>query len=74
MAMTQRDKNEIESIMDKSTVGVREMLQGIADIAAAKAAHVAEHWQDRRLARRWESLARRLERLAQSVDDPYQMK
>lgn len=74
MAMTQRDKSEIESIMDKSAVGVKGMLLGLSDIAQEKSAHVAENWQEPRLARRWSALARKLERLAQTVDDPYKMK
>lgn len=74
MAMTRQDKNEIESIMDKSAVGVRGMLLGLADIAQEKSAHVAENWQDPRLARRWLALARKLDRLAQTMDDPYKMK
>lgn len=47
----------LEQLIDR--VGVADVLSCIAEIATAKAAHVAENWNDTRLARAWTMIARR---------------
>jgi hypothetical protein len=51
----------VEGVLD--ALGPCLLLRTLASVAYEKAAHVREAWQDERLARHWERLARRLERL-----------
>lgn len=52
---TEAEKLEIERMID--ALSVYWVLHTIAEICAAKASHVAEHWQDMPLAKAWDKAA-----------------
>jgi hypothetical protein len=65
-ALPTSDRYLIEGLMDKSG-GVSDVFEAISEIASEKAEHVRMNWQDTRLARRWQSLGRRMDKLAAST-------
>lgn len=56
----------LEGMVDR--VGVAMVLNTLAGIAYSKAAHVSEAWQDAPLSRRWEQMARALEKTEALAD------
>jgi hypothetical protein len=62
MSTFQRDETALESIIDRQ--GLTVVLGMIANICTLKAAHIAEAWQDHRLAKKWQSASRRLDTAA----------
>lgn len=63
------DRDDLEQILDRT--GMRGLFEALAEIAGEKESHVQEAWQDAALAKRWSRLAVKLDKLAQSIDDPY---
>lgn len=63
------DKDDLEQILDRT--GVRGLFEALAEIAGEKESHVQEAWQDSATAKRWARLSAKLDKIAQSVDDPY---
>lgn len=52
----------LELLIDK--LGVPRLLAAIADVCAAKSAHVAVNWQDKQLAMQWAAICRKLAKVA----------
>lgn len=48
----------IEQLIDKH--GTNEVLQAIVNIADQKEWHIKENWQDKKLAKYWRNVARRI--------------
>lgn len=53
--------DKLEPLIDAHTL--YRVVEALAEIAGAKAAHVREAWQDDALAAKWEKVRRALERL-----------
>ena len=67
-SLTTEQEIALEGILDKvqnadPALNVRAMLDALTDIANAKAEHVRSNWQDEPLAREWERIARKLDRV-----------
>lgn len=60
---------ELEVLMD--SLEVDGLMSALATLCNLKAEHTAENWQDRRLSRRWEKLARKFDVLENTIDNPY---
>jgi len=58
-------KDEIEQMVDK--VGLSKFLFMLAEVCNEKAEHVQVNWQDRNLAKAWESDARAIEKIAAKI-------
>jgi hypothetical protein len=56
---------EVELLVDR--LGLYELLTLVADVAYAKADHLASAWQDHAAARQWRIAAGRIERTAAAV-------
>jgi len=67
-ALPSNEADALERMMDRSG-GVSDVFDTIGEIAGGKAEHVRENWQDERLARRWNGLARKMGRLATATRD-----
>lgn len=63
---------ELEALLD--TMGVTGLLEALARVARDKAEHVQTNWQDRSLAKRWNTLANQFDNMASSCDDPYRLR
>jgi hypothetical protein len=64
--ITADDVQTLETIIDR--VGLAELTDTIARIAREKAEHVQTNWQDRDLARVWNRVARRFDKLVPSLE------
>jgi hypothetical protein len=62
-ALPRNEADALERMMDRSG-GVSNVFDTLDEIASAKADHVRENWQDERLARKWDGLARKMGKLA----------
>jgi len=65
-ALPRNDADTLERMMDRSG-GVADVFDTISEIAGGKAEHVRENWQDERLARKWDNLARKMGKLATAM-------
>lgn len=64
------EQSQLEQLLDRAG-STKEFFESLHDIAYEKAEHVRSSWQDEKLAKTWEKLARRLERFARTAPDPY---
>ena len=69
MAHSKAERDELEKILDK--LGVTGLFEALSQIASEKESHTLENWGDRTLARRWDRLFSKFEKLAGDIDDPY---
>jgi len=64
--ITQDEVNTIESIIDR--VGMAEFAETVTAIAHGKAEHLESNWQDKGMARVWNRIARRFDKLVPSLE------
>ncbi len=64
--LTDEQKFSLEHLID--THGIAGVLDAIAEICNGKATHISEGWQDHRLARDWEHVARVASKTADFAD------
>lgn len=56
----------LEPLIDRATVG--DVLFAMARVCNEKAEHLQVNWQDSRAAKQWDSLAARIDRLANTTN------
>lgn len=59
-ALTEKEAETLEQILDATSL--RQVLKALGSICYAKAAHIAEAWQDRPLAQKWVNVGNFLDR------------
>jgi len=64
--ITQVEVDAIETIIDH--VGMAQFTEAVSAIAAGKASHVEENWQDSTLARVWTRIARKFDKLIPALE------
>lgn len=53
-------QTELEALIDRH--GIATVLEAVTEVCNLKAAHIAENWQDMKLAKTWERVARLVEK------------
>jgi hypothetical protein len=66
MQITQKEVDAIEAILDR--VGLAQTVEALSAIAFAKSIHVEENWQDKNLAKTWERIANKFDKLIPALE------
>jgi hypothetical protein len=62
----QQELDAIEQIIDR--VGMAQIAEAVSAIAVQKSIHVQENWQDQNLAKTWDRIARKFDKLIPALE------